>query len=106
MRFFIPNAPSDAEAEKFYEMNKDFNRKFNPFMVAGEITERRIFSITVLDEEAVFTAEVGQEFREFGIVMSILEAGNFLICTVFRGAMDGEPILVHPDEVLSVVDFD
>lgn len=106
MKFFIPNAPSLAEAEEFYEMNKTFNRKTNAPMMAGEITKRRIFSITVLDDEAVFTATVGEEFRGFGIVMSILEAANFVICTVYRGAMDGEPILVRPNEVLSVVEFD
>ena len=106
-KFFIPNAPSDTEAEQFYEMNKDFNRETNPFMLAGSITERRIFSITVLEEdEAVFTATVGEEFQNYGVVMTILEAGNYLICTLYRGTMDGEPILVRPEEVLSIVDFD
>ena len=107
MKFFIPNAPSDEEAEAFYEMNKNYNRQYNNLMLAGDITERRIQSIKGLEqEEAIFTATVGEEFQEYGIVMMILEADNYLICTLQRGTMSGEPILVYPGEVLSIANFD
>ena len=102
MKFFVPAATDDKNAELIYDGIRQFNGASRP------ITNRRIFSIHWLHEGKLYYAEVGQpEAKTHDLVLAILETDQiYYVCTVNRGGLRGDPILAGSREVTRIVDFD
>ena len=102
MQFFIPGAPDNEAAEQMYsKITKSAKGSF-----AHSPSERRIFSITFVENDQTITAEVGKITVNQETVVAILDIGNYLICTPSYGVMRGIPAIVGRDEVISFTDFD
>ena len=103
MEFFIPDAPSDEEAETFYGQVKDYNVS----LFGRPIKERRIFSVTFWDNGIKYTAEVGKAIHGKDLVLAILDSGeSYLICSNLAGSHDGTPLRAFPSETVSLIEFD
>lgn len=103
MKFFIPHAETEAEAEEEYQAI----RKFAKETTGWEIIDRRIESLEFSTEYRYTTiAKVGKMLdTNHEEVIVILESTTYLVCTHNRGALRGMPILVGKNEVLWVRDF-
>lgn len=103
MKFFIPSAEDEADAEEIYEAIK----RFAKLTLGWDVTDRRIFSIRYRHHSSEYYDEVGKESGMNGEkVTAILESNAFLICTPTRGESRGMPILVGKSSAISVVDFE
>lgn len=103
MKFFIPFATDDKQAENVWAATK----KFAEENLQWKITDRRIFSIKYTHEGKSYYSEVGkQDLRTGEVVIAILESTTFLVCTPNRGVARGEPMLVGINEVESVINFE
>ena len=102
MKFFVPLASDDDEAERVWNATRFFARD----QLAWEVTDRRIFQINYQHEGKAYVAEVGElDPRTGETVLVILESNAFLVCTANRGVARGEPILVGREEVRTISDF-
>lgn len=105
MKFFVPAAKDDVEAERVYEATKTFAATQTGFSVGP----RRIFSISYHHEGTDFYAEVGQHHERIGeVVVAILDtnSGVYLVCSANRSVLRGEPMLVGKHGVKSATDFE
>lgn len=103
MKFFVPAAKDDKNAEKVYDSIKKFAKE----TTGWDVADRRIFSITYRHEGKEYHAEVGQADMRVGeVVVAILESTTYLVCTPNRGVVRGGPILVGKDEVFAARDFE
>lgn len=103
MKFFIPSAEDEVQAEEIYEAIK----KFAKLTLGWDVTDRRIFSIRYRYHSSEFYDEVGKKSKINGEeVTAILESNAFLICTPTRGELRDLPILVGKSSAISVVDFE
>lgn len=103
MRFFIPLASSDEEAESVL----DSTAKFTGFPIPSP----RIYSIAYRHNGIEMIATVGKEpnkyYQTAGPVIAILfRTGCYAICTANRRVLRGEPILVGEQSVSSVRRFE
>lgn len=102
VKFFIPLAKDQAQAEEVYEATKKFaaDTTFKP-------TARRIFRIEYNYHGKPTYAEVGQANPIEGeIVIAILEGTTFMVCTPNRGVVRGMPYLIGTDNITRIVDFE
>lgn len=103
MKFFIPHAKDDKQAEDVYESTKKFAKQ----QMSWEIADRRIRKLQYSHEGKDFVAEVGKvESRTGEEVIAILESRTFLICTPRRGVLGGEPMMVGKNDAHHVEDFE
>lgn len=108
MKFFIPAAKDDANAEEIYESI----RKFNSEQMNATLSPRRIYRVRGIHNGQEFTATVGEPFERYGeVVIAILVDTSrklYLICTPDRGVLRGEPYLSGSNEIrdLDVEDFE
>ena len=103
MKFFIPTAKEDQDAQNIYEATKKFAKETSLW----NITDRKIYSIRYVHEGKEYVAKVGQiEPRTKEHVIAILESNAFLVCTTHRGVLGGEPMLVGHEEIRSIEDFE
>ncbi|MEW6686790.1 MAG: hypothetical protein AB1393_11390 [Candidatus Edwardsbacteria bacterium] len=103
MKFFIPGAKDDREAQDILESIKKFAKK----TTGWNVTDRKIFSIKFKHRRKEYVAEVGQQDWVTGeTVIAILESDTFLVCTPNQGVIRNMPILVGKREVDSIVDFE
>jgi hypothetical protein len=102
MKFFIPAAEDDAQAERVYSAIREFNGTTYP------LTDRRIFSMVYVHEGKTFYAKVGEpETRTRALVVAILESERlYYVCTGNRGVIRGELIFVGVNEVQDLELFD
>ena len=101
VKFFIPNAKDETQAEEIYQGIK----KFAADQVSAP-TDRRIFRIEYQHDGKPSYAEVGKNdpvTKE--LVMAILEGVPFMVCTPNRGVLRGIPVLVGKDEITDIQDF-
>ena len=102
MKFFVPGTKDDEHAERFYETIKKSN--------SGNVIifPRRIFAIDYFHNDKAFHNEVGKpDPVTDDMVLAILESDSvYYVCTINRGVVRGEPIMVSPDEISSVTDFE
>jgi hypothetical protein len=103
MKFFIPLAEDDAQAERVITATSEFT-KF-------AIPSPRIYSIDYEHNSKRMRATVGEDpdgyYREVGPVICILANDNLLaVCTRDRGVLKGEPILVGRQSVSFINYFD
>ncbi len=102
MRFFVPEAKDDTQAQAVWEATK----KFAEENLRCQVSERRIFSIAYHHHDADYYVEIGKPDPRTGeLVLVILESNPYLICTPNRGVLRGVPILVGQDKVERILDF-
>ena len=102
MRFFIPAAKDETQAEEVWVAIK----KFAEETLGWEISDRRIFSIFYQRQDKHYHVEVGKpDPRNNELVIAILESTTYLVCTPNRGVVRGMPILVGQDKVERTIDF-
>ena len=103
MKFFVPGVKDEAQAQYIWEGTK----KFAEETLLWKVTDRRIFSISYIDNRRNVTAEVGKPAPETGeTVFVILESTTYLVCTANRGVRRGMPLLVGKHEVYAITDFE
>lgn len=101
MKFFIPEAKGEEEAEKVYNAIKEHAEN----VMGWKTTNRRIFKINYQHDKTNHTAEVGKPDTMTGeIVLAIFEAQSYLVCTPNRGGFKGQPIMVGVPH--RIIDFD
>ncbi len=103
MKFFIPNAKDDKQAEEVY----NGIIKFAEENLKWGVNTDRIYSIRYSHEGKDFLAKVGEvENRTKDLVLAILKSTTYLICTINRGGLRGMPILVGENEIERIEYFD
>jgi hypothetical protein len=103
MRFFIPNATDDVQAEQVYTATKTFVEQ----QTSSPLIERRIYSVGFKHNGVDYIATVGRIFERLGEeVIAIVEGYIFYLCTGNRGVIRGEPYLIGREEVNWIKDFD
>jgi len=95
MKFFLPAADDEKQAEQNYE----FIRKFVSEQM-GLLRSKRYYAIYYKHNGKEMRARVGEAPPLTGeLVIAIFrterESGPFLICTPNRGVLRGEPILAN-----------
>ena len=103
MKFFIPLAEDDAQAERVISATSEFTKH--------PIPSPRIYSIEYEHHGKRMKATVGENpdnyYHEVGPVICILGDDNLLaVCTRDRGVARGEPIFVGHHAVFSATHFD
>ena len=102
MKFFVPAAVNDDEAERVWKATRDFAQN----QLAWAVADRRIFQLNYQHDGKPYVAEVGKPDPRTGeTVLVILESNAYLVCTAGRGVARGEPILVGREEVRTITDF-
>jgi hypothetical protein len=106
MKFFIPNAKDKEQEQEVYEgIRKSLSRE-----IGAEFSDRKVFSLAYHHDGKGRSAEVGKiHYLDIGPVIAILYEVNrrvYHVCTQNRGVERGISILVRPDEVEEVIDFD
>lgn len=91
MKFFIPAANDQIEAEQIYQAIAKFN--------SAPITPKRIYALAWEHNGQRMSCRVGEPLHSyFGTgrepVLAILDCGSvYQICTPNRGGLRGEPVL-------------
>ena len=103
MKFFIPHAKDNKQAEEVLQNVKKFAKE----TIGWNITNRRIFSLSYTHEGKKYHSEVGKPDDRVGEeVMAILESYTYFVCTPNRGVLRGEPVLVGKEEADRIIDFE
>ncbi|MEH2232249.1 MAG: hypothetical protein V7K71_21925 [Nostoc sp.] len=103
MKFFVPAAKDDIKAEQVYSAIAQ--------SLKAPITEKRIWKLQWRDREIDMECEVGKALPSSyqtgkELVMAIFECENlYKICTLTRGGVKGEPILVSKNSLSSATYF-
>jgi hypothetical protein len=102
-KFFIPgNSP--ARSEEIYQWLVTY---VNAVLLDCQIDPIRIFSLAYRHEDKQFRATVGDvDTRTGQLVIAILRADTYLICTPYYGVQRGEPIPVSLSEADEVRYFE
>jgi hypothetical protein len=78
--------------------------------LGANFSTRQVRALHYTRNGKIFDAVVGQEESgRLGIVVAILfdkSRSLYLVCTPYRGAIGGSPILVGEHDVRTVLDFD
>lgn len=102
VKFFIPKAKDDAQAEEVWESIKKFAEK----TLEWDVSDRRIFSIAYRKQGEDYYVEVGKPNPRNGeLVIAILKSNTYLVCTPNRGVLRGIPILISGSELTEATDF-
>lgn len=106
MKFFVPAARDDAQAEEVYESI----RKFNGEQMGAKLSHRRIYRLSGVHDGTPFTATVGEIFERLRevVVAILLDTSRdvYFICTANRGVIRGEPYLSGAHEIRGAEDFE
>ena len=104
MRFFLPFAESDEEAERVLNSIAAYT--------GASIPDPRVFSIDYHHNNTRMRAAVGEPAHSYygegaQLVIAILQSGGaYAVCLERRGVARGEPILVGLHAVLGITYFD
>ena len=106
MRFFIPHARDDAQAEQVYEAVRKFTEE-----ECGEVTPTRYYAIYYRHNGEELRARVGDPDPLVGetviaIFKSDRERGPFFICTHNRGVKRGSPIFASGEPETRAIHFE
>lgn len=102
MKFFIPAAKDDANAEVVYN-------SIIKFVAASEnVSNDRIYSISYKHNGVCFSATTGEEEpRTKEIVVAIIKTEQlYFVCTPNHDVLQGSPIFVGKNEIRKVIKFD
>ncbi|MHC5726037.1 MAG: hypothetical protein ACYTXY_18265 [Nostoc sp.] len=103
MKFFVPAAKDDIKAEQVYSALGQ--------SLKAPITQKRIWKLQWRDNEIDLKCEVGKPLPSSyqtgkELVLAIFECENlYKICTLSRGGVKGEPILVGNNSQSSAIYF-
>ncbi|WP_392531098.1 hypothetical protein [Nostoc sp. C117] len=103
MKFFVPAAKDDVKAEQVYNALAQ--------SVQAPISEKRIWKLQWRDREIDMECEIGKPLPSSyqtgkELVLAIFECENlYKICTLTRGGVKGEPILVEKKSQSSTTYF-
>ncbi|MEH1774215.1 hypothetical protein [Nostoc sp.] len=103
MKFFVPVAKDDIKAEQVYSALAQ--------SLQAPITEKRIWKLQWHDRKIDMECEVGKPLSSSyqtgkELVLAIFECENlYKICTLTRGGVKGEPILVGKNSQSSAIYF-
>lgn len=95
MKFFVPLAESDVQAESVYQSISRF--------VSAPVSGPRIYKLTWKHKGQVMQCEIGKPLPSYyqtdqEPVLAIFDCGNvYKICTPSRGGIRGEPVLAGKD---------
>ena len=104
MKFFVPAAKDEEEAESVYEAIAKF--------VNGVVAEERIWKLNWKHNGMDMEAEVGKPLHHYyqtgqEPVLAIIDCGAYYsVCTKNRGGVRGEPVLAGKDHDTYVTCFD
>jgi hypothetical protein len=103
MKFFLPGIESVEETRLVYEF-----LRMSAQGVTLRITERKVYNILYKRMDKLYRVKVGSADPIRGeIVIAIMEAEvYFLIFTLNRGVVQGQPYLLRLSEVLYVGEFE
>ena len=103
MRFFVPSAKDDRQADFLWNATRDAASR----AIGREVGDARVFSLMYERSGKLYRAQVGErEPRFFEPVVAILEANGYLVCTSNHGVLRGQPIQVAVNEVREVEYFE
>lgn len=94
MKFFVPHADDEAQAERVFEAVRKHASE-----VAFPATDNRIYSVTYVREGKTHTATVGERDTLTGqevivILRPMSDQHPYMVCTATRGVVEGGPILI------------
>lgn len=104
MKFFVPAAEDDAQAERVYEAFAKF--------VSAPVLKERVRTLCWEHNDINMECEVGKPlptYYQTGTepVLAIFDCGNlYKICTENRGGVRGVPVLAGKDHNTKVTYFD
>ena len=102
MKFFVPAASTDEQAEDVWQSTVEFAKG-----KGSDISDRRIYRLDYRHNGKFYVDEIGKPNARNGeLVLVILESVTYLVCTGNRGVVRGDPILVGKQEVTLVTDFE
>jgi len=107
MKFFVPGARDQAEADGIWQAVAQYNRTPHetPF-------NARVQAVAFSLNGTQYTVAVGEPAPDYfgakaGTIVAILDNGSgFLICATHRGAVNGSPVLVGDNLNPTVAYFD
>ncbi len=105
MRFFIPDAKDEVEAESLYQAIRGFVAR----EMHEEPTDRRIYSITHVHDGVRHVATVGERFDLLmnETVVAIMEGRRaWYVFTLEGGIAHRLPYIVGPAKVCHIEDFE
>lgn len=102
MKFFIPLATGEQQAERIY--NRIIKRLEG---LACEVTASRVYKVIYQMDGRTVSDTVGAAAQNGEVVLAIFRNDvGYFICTYSRGAVWGEPIIARHPLVLSVEYFE
>ena len=103
MKFFMPAAKDDQQAEEVLDGIKKFAKE----NTGWEIGDEKIYSLSYSHEGKEYLAKVGEySSRNKDLILAILKSNTYLICTINQGGIKGMPMLVGFNEVAGIEYFD
>lgn len=105
MKFFVPGAKDEVQAERLYQVGKSLMETH-----FGPLGEARYCEVEYLHNGEMFRSRVGEPHQRTGeVVCAIFRSGGpqgcFLICTPNRGWLRGNPILAGDGEMTRASEF-
>lgn len=103
LKFFVPLAEDDAQAERVYRSIAEFN--------SAPVFEQRVFALAWEHKGQQMSCQVGDPLPTYyrtgsEAVLAILACdGVYKVCTASRGGLRGEPVLAGRASVSSVAYF-
>ena|SRR5579875_1134240 len=101
--FFVPGANDSHHAQDLYHTMRDrISRQ------CGTVTDERIYHLKFHHGGALCNVAVGDSFRyldEQSVLGLFDREGCYFVCTSTHGAIEGEPLRVAEDAVLSIEEF-
>ena len=106
MKFFLPHAESQEQADQVYASIRSFLGE----ELRAIFADRKIFRLLYRHEGKRAAAEVGKfhPLNDEPVIAILYEAGKnrYHICTPTRGVIKGKSILVEGRAVAAVVEFE
>jgi|SRR5437879_1411829 len=103
MKFFVPHAKDEIQANQIYASSK----KFCEDQTGWRVLPKKVRALRYRHDGSEYLAAVGAQDYSEGEVLCIFESEvTFLICTANRGVFRGFPILVGRQEVSDIEHFD
>lgn len=103
MKFFLPHATGDEQAESVYRLICEHAAS----TTGWKMSDRRVFRLRFVHDGKSYEAEVGKVTSFNGEeVIAILDSVTYLVCTPNRGVAHDGAILVGKNYARDVVFFD
>lgn len=104
MKFFLPGVETPESAELIYDHLKE-----KSISIALRVTDKRIYRVLYKRNGRLFNMKVGSPDSIRGeMVIAIFDNGLicYLVFTLNRGVIKGNPYIVGKDETLTIEEFE